>query len=593
MIDFFSENLYITFIPKEERNMKKLFAWLLSGAMVFGLAACGGNNSGNTAETNTSESTETAETNSGESESAAATTDGSSMTIAIAMEFDTLDPALSTTVYNAYVIQSIHAGLLKLDENNLPAPDLAESVETSEDGLTWTFHLRKDAVFSDGTPIKAENYQFAVLRALSYGAENAFRTSSMAEYVAGAEEYRNKAVEAGPSFDCLTEDHSGVGVECPDEYTFVVHLNHSVPYFDVNVCGGSVWSPLPLDTPQHDSTWSLTPGYLTSGPYDLVSIDLADKAVVSKSDTYWDQSRVLMEELVWQVMTEPSAQEAAFMSGDIDVALSVSTDGALSYMGTPNLWMLQYPSTYSLCVNSGPTGPDTLKDVNVRKALYMAIDKEAVVNVIGNTDMYPILNGYVPFGLPGADGDFRTERDAKGYTLTYNPEEAVKLLNEAGYNENNKLQLTYKYSTNSFHKEVAEALQAMWQALGCVDVQFDAVEGGVYYGQLDEGDIQIGRYGLQTDDSPMTMLKNWTSANLVTPFIGDDGKYDQMIADAWKETTQEGFANALHAAEDYLVEENAFQFPMFQFAQPALVQDNLEGYALHITTLDFEKCVKK
>ncbi|MBQ9048774.1 MAG: peptide ABC transporter substrate-binding protein [Solobacterium sp.] len=586
--------------------MKKLVNVLLSGAMVFGLAACGG---GGTAATTTSEpaasaeataaatAEATAEATAAATAEAAPTADAgdSSITVGIAMQFDTLDPALSTTVYNGYVINSIYAGLFKFDDNNLPVPDLCEDYDMSEDGLEWTFYLRKDAVFSDGTPIKAENYVFSILRALSYGAENAFRTSGMVEYIKGANEYRDNAIKVGKDFDCLTEDHSGVGVEAIDDYTLKYTLNHIVPYLDINLVGGGAWSALPLDTPQHDSTWSITPGYATSGLYDLVSFDLNDSAVVQKSDTFYDQSRVTMNEIVWQVMSDPSAQEAAFKKGDIDVALSVSTDGALSYQGTDNLWMLQYPSTYSLVVNSGETGNPALADIRVRKALYMAIDKEAIVNVIGNTDMYPLLEGYVPFGLPGANGDFRTERDAEGYDIVYDKDEAIKLLNEAGYNENNKLQLVYKYSKNSFHEDVATMLQSMWQALGCVDVTFNATEGGVYYDELDQGLVEIGRYGLQTSDSPMTMLKNWTSDNLVTPYMPADAQaeYDAMIKEAWTHADPVEFANALHAAEDWLIQENYYQFPMFQFAQPALVQSNLKNYKLHITTLDFTQCTKE
>ena len=295
--------------------------------------------------------------------------DSSTLTIAIAMQFDTLDPALSTTVYNAYVIDSIYAGLLRLGDDNLPHPDLAEGYSISEDGLEWTFNLRKDAVFTDGTPIKAENYVFTVLRALSYGTENAFRTSSLCQYIVGAEEYRNHAVEVGASFDCLTEDHSGVGVEAVDDYTLVYTLKTPVPYFDLNVCGGGVFSPLPTNTPQHDSVWALTPGYPTNGAYTLESIDLNDKAVVVKSDSYWNKDAVKMEKLVWQVVADPNAQMAQFESGDIDVALSVPTEAVEKYLGTENLWSMMYPSTYSLCVNSGPTGPEALKDKNVRKAL--------------------------------------------------------------------------------------------------------------------------------------------------------------------------------------------------------------------------------
>ncbi|MBQ9152737.1 MAG: peptide ABC transporter substrate-binding protein [Solobacterium sp.] len=569
--------------------MKKYLGYLLSGVMALSLAGCsgGGGDSAATPTPASGGSTETA--------APAASTEGSSMTVAIAMQFDTLDPALSTTVYNGYVINSIYSGMLRLGDDDLPHPDLCTDYEISDDGLQWTFHLRDDITFSDGTPITAENFVFSVLRALSYGAENAFRTSSICDYIVGAEEYRANAVEVGASFDCLTEDHSNVGVEAVDDHTVVYTLNTPVPFFDINMSGGGVWSPLPLDTPQHDSVWSITPGYATNGAYNLASIDLNDAAVVQKNPTYWNADAVKMEEIVWQVVTDPNAQLAQFESGDIDVALSVPTEAVAKYLDTENLWSLMYPSCYSLCVNSGPNGPDYLKNKNVRKALYIAIDKEAIVNVIGNTDLYPLLDGYVPFGLPGADGDFRTERDADGYELHYDPEEAVRLLNEEGYDENNKLHITYKYSKNSFHEDVATVLQSQWGALGCVDVDFDATEGNVYYSQIDEGDIEIGRYGLQTSDSPMTMLKNWTTGNLVTPLLNEtEGAiYDQMINDAWAVAADPAaFAQKLHEAEDYLVQEEVLQFPLFQFAQAALKQSNLHDAKFHITTFDFLSCYK-
>ncbi len=561
--------------------MKKSLSLLLSGVMALGLLGCSSGGG-----------TEPAAGGGGDSTS---TSDPNTLTIAIAMQFDTLDPALSTTVYNAYVINSIYGGLLRLGDDSLPEPDLAESYETSTDGLEWTFHLRKDATFTDGTPIKAENYVFAVLRALSYGAENAFRTSALCDYIVGAEEYRANAVEVGTSFDCLTEDHSSVGVEAVDDYTLKFTLKSPVPFFDINCCGGGVMSALPLDTPQHDSVWAIQPGYATSGPYSLESIDMNAAAEVVKSDTYWDAENVKMQKLVWQVDSDPDSQLAHFKAGEIDIALSVPTEAVNQYLDTENLWSLQYPSTYSLCVNSGPQGPEALKNKNVRKALYIALDKEAIVNVIGNTDLYPLLDGYVPFGLPGANGDFREERDAEGYDMHYDPEEAVKLLNAEGYDENNKLHITYKYSKNSFHEDVATVLQSQWGALGCVEVDFDATEGNVYYSEIDEGAIEIGRYGLQTDDSPMTMLKNWTTGNLVTPLLNEaeGAKFDQMIADAWAVAADPvAFANQLHKAEDYLIQEEVLQFPLFQFAQAALVQSNVHGHEFHITTFDFTNCTK-
>lgn len=561
--------------------MKKYLGYLLTGVMAVSLVGCGGSSTAST--TTTTAGTTTAD---------AGTTDttGSSLVVAIGSQFDTLDPALSTTAYNAYVIGSIYSGLFYRNADGSTTENFCESYETSEDGLTWTFHLRDDVYFTDGTPITSANYEYAYLRALSYGVDNAFRVNDMKQFIVGAEEYSDNSYTVA-DFDCTTADHSGVGIECPDDYTLVLTLNYPVSYLPVDLSGGGVWSPLPLDTPQHESAWSLEPGYATNGEYELVEFAVNDKAVLTKSDTYFNQDAVLLENITYQVMPDQDAQYAAFQTGDVDVALSVSTDTALQYKGTDNLWVLNYPSTYSICVNSGETGPEALQDVNVRKALYISIDKEAIVDVIGGSDIYPILDGYVPFGFEGITDDFRTERDAEGYELTYDTEKAVQLLNEAGYTAENPLHLTYKYSKNSFHEDVATMLQSMWEALGCVEVDFDAVESGVYYSQIDDGDIELGRYGLQTSDSPISMLKNWTAGQLVTDLVGDDGVYDKMIEDARMISDPDEFLQALHDAEDYLIQEMCFEFPLFQFATPALVQDYVSGYELHGTSLYFSKVV--
>ena len=116
-------------------------------------------------------------------------------------------------------------------------------------------------------------------------------------------------------------------------------------------------------------------------------------------------------------MADEDAQALAYQSGEIDIALSVSTETALSYTNSDDLWLMHQPFSYFLAINSGSTGPDWAKDVRVRRALALAINKEAVVMVIGGSQFFPVLNGYVPVGIPGIDGSFRSEGDADGYTL--------------------------------------------------------------------------------------------------------------------------------------------------------------------------------
>lgn len=241
--------------------------------------------------------------------------------------------------------------------------------------------------------------------------------------------------------------------------------------------------------------------------------------------------------------------------------------------------MLPKSSNYYLAINSAETGPEWAKNVDVRRALALAIDKESLVDVLGGDSFYPVLNGFVPNGVAGDTDTFRAEGDADGYTLTYDPDQAKELLAGAGYDESNPLHITYKYSNNGIHGDVATMLQQMWEAVG-VEVDFECVESGVYYDQLDQGDFEICRYGYSAEDSPVQFLEMWTTGMQVVPAVNDE-KFDQMIEDARQISDRSEYMKALHEAEDYLVEENVYVIPLFNFNDPALVQTYVEGQTMN------------
>ncbi|MEE3486984.1 MAG: peptide ABC transporter substrate-binding protein [Bulleidia sp.] len=561
----------------------KILKSSLAALMAMSLAACG---SSGTAASTASSAASSTDAASAPAETTASGKD--SITVAIDGQFTTLDPALNTEVVNNYILDHIYSGLFKLDPSGKANPELCDSYEMSEDGLTYTFHLKKDAVWSDGSPITSKDYEYSYLRALSYGGDNAWTTYDMTQFLEGAADYNAKALEAGPDFDCTTEDHSGVGIETPDDYTLVLHLAMPCTYLTSLMTGGSVWSAVPQGTPQHDSTWSMSTGNLTSGPYVLTEFNENEKAVLAKSDVYWNKDTITMPNITMQVITDPDAQAAAFKSDEIDFATGVSIEVAQGYEGTDNLWIMNKPLTYFLAINSGPNGPEWAQNVNLRKALYYAIDKDALSDVIGGSTYYEPLNGYVPHGLAGIDGDFRDEADADGYELKYDPDKAKELLGEEGYDESSPLKITYKYSNNGIHEDVATVLQQMWEAVG-VEVTPEAVESGVYYDQLDNSDYEIARYGLTASSSPVQFLEIWTTGMQVTPQV-DDPAYDDMIADIKATTDPKEFITKCHEAEDYLVEENCYIIPLFQQLAPALVQSGLSGQEMEGTGIFFGYC---
>ncbi|MDR1438853.1 MAG: peptide ABC transporter substrate-binding protein [Clostridiales bacterium] len=575
--------------------MKKFIALLASLALLIGAAgACSPQAQDGAATTaNAGATTANAEATSASEGAATApaapASEGTSMTVAVDSQFTTLDPGLNTEVVNNYAINHMYAGLFEKDEQNNAVNDLCESYEISPDGMAFTFKLRGDAVWSDGVPVTAGDFVYSYLRALSYGPDNAWAVNNLTTFVEGASEYNARALESGESFDCTTEDASGVGIKALDDRTLEIRLKRPCPYF-TGLLSANVWLPVREDfAPQHESLWAFEPGYPTNGAYTLASCNENEQCVLARNPSYARAGEVLMGEITLRVMTDGGAAALAFQSGELDVALTVATETAVSYEGTDNLWVKPQCANYFLAINSGETGPEWAKNVALRRALALAIDKAALVEVLGGTLFYRPIDGYVPPGLNGVGGDFRAEGDADGFTLKYDPDQAKALLAAEGYSESNPLRITYKYSNSGIHGDVATMLQPMWKAVG-VEAEFEAVESGVFYDQLDAGDFEISRYGYVASDDAIQYLELWTTAIQVVAAV-NDAAFDKMVADAGMLSDPAAYYTALHAAEDYLVEENVYVIPLFDYTSPALVRTGLSGFRSLGGNVNFAKCV--
>lgn len=540
--------------------MKKLVALLLAACMTLVLfAGC------NSTE---EEGSETQDPNN---------TSTSSIDVALGAHITTLDHGINTETQNEYVLTHLYSGMFRKDEQGNVQKELCKDYTVSDDGLTYTFTLIDDAMWSDGTPLTAHDFEYAMLRALSYGVDNAYSIKEILDYLKGSKEYNQAAIEAGSDFDCTVEDHSYVGIKATDDKTLVIELEAPCTFLPSLMCNRA-WVALPQDTPQHDSLWSLEPGYPTSGPYVLSEINSTEKAVLTKSETYFNKDAITMDSITFWCMPDQDAQAMNFESGELDVALSVTASAADKYKGTDNLGVIQDGTSYFIVMNSGETGPDYLKDVRVRRALALAIDKQAISDVLGS-EYYQVLNGYVPHGAAGINGEFRDEADADGYTLTYDPETAKQLLAEAGYDESNPLKTVYKYSNNSIHGDVATMLQSFWAAVG-VDVSFDSVESSVYYDQVDQGDFELCRYADSVSSHFSRLLTLWTTGGQVVPAVSDP-VYDEMAENAIQLADPTEYLQALHEMEDYLVEENVYLIPLFEYLTPYLVADGIQGITLN------------
>ena len=545
---------------------KKVLSAVLAASMCMSfLAGCGNSGSGDSGSSQSGETSKEADT------SAAEKGDGEpvSITVGVGQQFTTLDPGLSTETVNRFALAHMYAGLYKKLEDGSVVPDLAAGEpEVSEDGLTYTIKLKDGLVWSDGEPITAHDFVFGINRNLTYGVENGFVTDKMVRYLEGAEEYL-----ADTEVDL--ETFSFAGVEALDDATVVYHLKTPCAFFTGLLCGGG-FLPLREDVAEAGfSEWAVEPGYPVTGAYVLDYCNENEKVVLTKNESFYDAENVTVDEITFQVMPDMDAQAAAFKTGDLDAALAISASIVSTYENQNELWNRPQQSVYSIDLNSGEKGPEALKDVNVRRALAISINRDEIVKAINAGDFYTPLYGYVPHGMKGAEGDFREEGDAKQLYQQYDPEKAKELLKEAGYDESNPLTLKYKYSNNSIHADVAQMLEQMWKAVG-VNVELEVVESGVFYDQIDQGDFEMARYALMCTNDPSEFLNQWTQAMQPVAAVADD-TYDQMMTDVTKIVDRTEYMNKLHEIETYLVEEQVYVIPLFDFNEPALKKENLKG----------------
>lgn len=551
---------------------KKVLSAVLTASMCMSfLAGCGNSGSG---DSGSAQSKETSKETAKEADSSAAekeTEDGEpvSITVGVGQQFTTLDPGVSTETVNRFALAHMYSGLYKKLEDGSVVPDLAAGdPEISEDGLTYTIKLKEGLVWSDGEPITAHDFAFGINRNLTYGAENGFVTDKMVRYLEGAEEYL-----ADTEVDL--ETFSFAGVEALDDTTVVYHLKTPCAFFTGLLCGGG-FLPLRADVAEAGfSEWAVEPGYPVTGAYVLDYCNENEKVVLTKNESFYDAENVTVDEITFQVMPDMDAQAAAFKTGDLDAALAISASIVSTYENQNELWNRPQQSVYSIDLNSGEKGPEALKDVNVRRALAISINRDEIVKAINAGNFYTPLYGYVPYGMKGAEGDFRKEGDAKQLYQPYDPEKAKEFLKEAGYDESNPLTLKYKYSNNSIHADVAQMLEQMWKAVG-VNVELEVVESGVFYDQIDQGDFEMARYALMCTNDPSEFLNQWTQAMQPVAAVADD-TYDQMMTDVTKIVDRTEYMNKLHEIETYLVEENVYVIPLFDFNEPALKKESLKG----------------
>lgn len=476
---------------------------------------------------------------------------------------ETIDPALNAAVGGGTIIQNTFEGLMRLDENNKAIYGIAKEYEISEDGLTYTFHLR-DAKWSDGEKVKAQDFEYAWKRALN--------PKTAADYA-----YMLYYIKNGEAFNANEISEDQVGVKAVDENTLEVVLEAPTPYF-LELAAFPTYMPIRKDIiDEYKDQWALNPEtHISNGPFKVTKWAHNDEMILSKNENYYDKDRVKLDRVEFFFITEQSTSLTTFETSGVDVLEDVPVSEIKRLKEeTDEFKILPELGTYFYVFNVNKKPMD---DVRVRKALTLAIDRRALVDIVTQAEQTP-ATGFVPPNVLMPDGrDFRDVGGDYYIEERANIEEAKKLLAEAGYQDsNNWPEVTLIYNTSENHKKVAEAIVEMWKQNLGIEITLQNQEWKVFQESRDSGDFVIARHGWLGDYvDPMTFLDMWISNSGNNNAHWKNEEFDNLIKEAKNSVDKEKRYDAMLRAEALMMED-CITLPIYYYTRPAMIKNNIKG----------------
>ncbi|HIQ73432.1 MAG TPA: peptide ABC transporter substrate-binding protein [Candidatus Cottocaccamicrobium excrementipullorum] len=559
------------------KKTKAALAVLTAAAMVVGMTGCGSSSSSATTETSSSASASEGAGGSGEA-SAAGTSD---LNIMLETSVMSLDPQQATDGTSFEVIADYTDGLMQMDADGQAVPAIAESYDLSEDGTVYTFHLRDDAVWSNGDPVTASDFVFGWQRAVdpAIASEYAYMLSDIGQVKNAAE------IIAGEM------DKSELGVTAVDDHTLEVTLNVPVSYFLSLMYFPTFY---PVNQAFYESvgdTFATSPETtLSNGAFILDSYEPAATAFhLTKNPDYYDADKVQLPGLNYQVIQDSQQALMSYQTGDLDITLvngeqvdQVKDDPEFKTIGAGYLWY----------VSPNIDGVPELANLNVRLAMTFAIDRDAITGDVLKDGSAPAYTAVPPQFATGPDGsDFSEDQTKFSDVCAYDADKAVEYWNQ-GLSELgiSSLTLDMIVDADDAPQKVAQVLKEQWETtLPGLTVNLVVEPKKQRVEDMQNGNFQLGltRWGPDYAD-PMTYLGMWVTGNSNNYGLWSNEEYDAIIAECTTGdlcTDAEGRWARLYDAEKIVMDE-AVIYPLYAQCNAEMVSSSVSGIEFHPVALN-------
>ena len=482
-------------------------------------------------------------------------------------EVEDLDPHLVTGIAEFRALSALFEGLATVDPATSEAvPAAAESWTLSDDGLVYTFTLRKDGAWSNSDPVTAHDFVYAWQRMLSpaLGAEYAYLLHCLDN---------GKAYNEGT----LT-DFNEVGAKALDEHTLQVTLAHPTPYF-LTMQAHYAWFPIHKATieahgtmTQRGSTWTRPGNHVSNGPFKLHDWLPDEVLEVTANPNYWNSENVQLDGIAFYPLSNEQTEERSFRTGKLHMTYSIPMFKIDTYKAEQPELLQIHPYLQSYYYRFNCSRPP-FDDVRVRQAFGLAIDRERLVRDVLKGGESPAY-AFTPPNTAGYTSTHQVSTDATA---------AKALLAEAGYpNGEGFPTVEILYNTAEADKIIAEAMQSMWKEVLGVDVGLYNQDYKVYLASMSALDYDIARSTWLGDViHPLNFLECFLAGGGNNRTGWKSADFDAAIQAAYAEVDTDQRNAHLHQAEKILLEEAAIT-PVFYQTQKFLLDPRVTGFKANI-----------
>ncbi|PHM45471.1 periplasmic murein peptide-binding protein precursor [Xenorhabdus mauleonii] len=479
-------------------------------------------------------------------------------------EPQSLDPHKIEGVPESGLARDLFETLVINDPDGNIVPGVAERWEHQPDFKVWTFHLRKDAKWSNGDPVTAQDFVYSWRRVTDPNTASPYASFMQYAHLLNVDDI----ISGKQKPDAL-------GVKALDDHTLQLTLSESVPYLN-RLFVHPTTSPVHRATiEKYGDKWTQPKNFVGNGAYKLKDWVINERIVLERSPTYWDNKNTIINQVTVLPISSEVTDVNRYRAGEIDMTyhnLPIELFQKLKKEIPDQVKVNPYLCTYFYEINNQKP-PFT--DPRVRTALKLGMDRDIITNKVKNQGD-SVAHGFTPPFI----ADFKDEKPDWAFKMNQQQrnEEAKKLLAEAGFTKDNPLKIKLLYNTSDLHKKIAIGAASIWKNNIGIEVSLENQEWKTYLDSRHQGTYDITRAGWCADYNESSSFLNTmlsTSSNNTAHYKSKE--FDALMKQSLQVKTDEERID-IYAKANALLDKDSAIVPLFYYANTRVIKPYVGGY---------------